>query len=54
MEKYWKEEEEKAAKKKKTASLQKVLIRAFGLEFLFYGLVLAFSEAIRFVCRLNF
>lgn len=49
MEKYWKEEEERAARKKRTPSLQRVLIRAFGLQFLIYGMVLAFSEAIRCV-----
>lgn len=48
MEKFWKEEEEKAFRKKQRPSLQKVLIKAFGLEFLMYGMVLAFSEAIRF------
>ncbi|XP_074025677.1 probable multidrug resistance-associated protein lethal(2)03659 isoform X3 [Leptinotarsa decemlineata] len=47
MEMYWKAEEERAAKKKKKPSLQRVLIKVFGLEFLFYGIVLALSELIR-------
>lgn len=50
LEKNWKEEEERALKKKRKPSLQRVLIKSFGLEFLIYGIVLAFSEAIRFVC----
>lgn len=52
MEKIWKEEEERALRKKQIPSLQRVLVKAFGLEFLLYGIVLAFSEAIRFVIAL--
>lgn len=47
MEKYWKLEEERAAKMKTTPSLMRVLFKLFGWEFMFYGLVLALSEAIR-------
>ncbi|KAF2894430.1 hypothetical protein ILUMI_11737 [Ignelater luminosus] len=44
IEKEWKKEEERAAKANRQPSLRRVLIRAFGLEFLIYGLVLAFTE----------
>ncbi|KAJ8916764.1 hypothetical protein NQ315_013969 [Exocentrus adspersus] len=47
METYWKAEEESVAKAKTTPSLRRVLFRVFGWEFMFYGLVLALSEAIR-------
>ncbi|RZC36194.1 multidrug resistance-associated protein, partial [Asbolus verrucosus] len=47
MEKAWKREEMKAAKAKRTPSLQRVLFKVFGVEFIFYGIVLAVSEAIR-------
>lgn len=40
----WNAEEERAKKEKRTPSLRRVLMRVFGLEFLFYGIVLAFSE----------
>ncbi|XP_018576445.1 probable multidrug resistance-associated protein lethal(2)03659 isoform X2 [Anoplophora glabripennis] len=49
MEKYWNNEEERAAKAKTTPSLQRVLFKVFGLEFMFYGIVLALSEAIRVI-----
>ncbi|CAG9823622.1 unnamed protein product [Phaedon cochleariae] len=47
MEIYWKAEEERAAARKTEPSLQRVLIKVFGWEFLFYGIVLSLSEAIR-------
>ncbi|XP_048519317.1 probable multidrug resistance-associated protein lethal(2)03659 [Dendroctonus ponderosae] len=47
MERYWQEEELRAAGKKAPPSLLRVLIRAFGLEFMFYGVVLFISESIR-------
>lgn len=40
----WKKEEENAKKSKRIPSLRRVLLRVFGLEFMFYGFVLAFSE----------
>lgn len=40
----WNDEVERAKQKKRDPSLRRVLIRVFGWEFLFYGLVLAFSE----------
>ncbi|XP_050313562.1 probable multidrug resistance-associated protein lethal(2)03659 [Anthonomus grandis grandis] len=43
----WREEESRAIKKKTKPSLNKVLWRVFGWEFMFYGLVLFISEAIR-------
>nr|CAI5864657.1 unnamed protein product [Callosobruchus analis] len=49
MERYWKAEEERACRKNTQPSLQRVLIKAFGWEFLFYGIVIFFSESIRFV-----
>nr|CAH7729849.1 unnamed protein product [Callosobruchus chinensis] len=49
MERYWKAEEERACRKNTQPSLQRVLIKAFGWEFLFYGIVLFLSESIRFV-----
>lgn len=49
MERYWKNEEERAAKAKTNPSLQRVLFKVFGLEFMFYGIVLAISEGIRIV-----
>jgi hypothetical protein len=47
MEKAWKAEEVRAMKAKSTPSLQRVLFKVFGVEFIFYGIVLALSEAIR-------
>ncbi|CAH1987637.1 unnamed protein product [Acanthoscelides obtectus] len=47
MESYWKAEEERACRKQKKPSLQRVLIKAFGWELMFYGIVLFLSEAIR-------
>lgn len=47
IEKCWKDEEQRAAKANSVPSLKRVLFRMFGWEFMFYGLVLAFSEAIR-------
>nr|CAH7729851.1 unnamed protein product [Callosobruchus chinensis] len=47
MERYWKAEEERACRKNTQPSLQRVLIKAFGWEFLFYGIVLFLSESIR-------
>nr|CAI5864659.1 unnamed protein product [Callosobruchus analis] len=47
MERYWKAEEERACRKNTQPSLQRVLIKAFGWEFLFYGIVIFFSESIR-------
>lgn len=49
MEKCWKDEEVRATKAKTKPSLQRVLFKVFGWEFMFYGLVLALSEAIRWV-----
>jgi ATP-binding cassette subfamily C (CFTR/MRP) protein 4 len=49
MEKAWKAEEVRAMKAKSTPSLQRVLFKVFGVEFIFYGIVLALSEAIRVV-----
>jgi ATP-binding cassette subfamily C (CFTR/MRP) protein 4 len=49
MEKAWKAEEIRAMKAKSTPSLQRVLFKVFGVEFIFYGIVLALSEAIRVV-----
>lgn len=40
----WKREEEKAKNSNRKPSLGRVLSRVFGLEFMFYGLVLAFAE----------
>ncbi|CAG9769767.1 unnamed protein product [Ceutorhynchus assimilis] len=47
IEKYWKDEETRAAKKNRKPSLGRVLVRSFGWEFMFYGLVLFISEVIR-------
>ncbi|KAJ3655115.1 hypothetical protein Zmor_014255 [Zophobas morio] len=47
MEKAWKAEEIRAAKARSKPSLQRVLFKVFGFEFVFYGIVLALSEAIR-------
>ncbi|KAG5877233.1 hypothetical protein JTB14_025356 [Gonioctena quinquepunctata] len=47
MEMYWKVEEERAAKRKTNPSLQRVLIKVFGLEFCLYGIVLTFTEVVR-------
>ncbi|KAG5877234.1 hypothetical protein JTB14_025356 [Gonioctena quinquepunctata] len=49
MEMYWKVEEERAAKRKTNPSLQRVLIKVFGLEFCLYGIVLTFTEVVRVV-----
>ncbi|KAK9737636.1 ABC transporter transmembrane region [Popillia japonica] len=46
----WRKEEENARKSKRTPSLRRVLIKVFGIEFMFYGIVLAFTE---FAIRLN-
>ncbi|KAK9737635.1 ABC transporter transmembrane region [Popillia japonica] len=46
----WRKEEENARKSKRTPSLRRVLIKVFGIEFMFYGIVLAFTEfAIRMI-----
>lgn len=46
----WKTEGEKAAKSKRKPSLRRVLIKTFGIEFIIYGIVLAFTEIfIRYV-----
>ncbi|XP_066258777.1 ATP-binding cassette sub-family C member 4-like isoform X1 [Euwallacea similis] len=47
IEKCWKVEEMRARKGNRPPSLLRVLIRVFGWEFMFYGLVLFISEAIR-------
>ncbi|XP_066143763.1 probable multidrug resistance-associated protein lethal(2)03659 isoform X2 [Euwallacea fornicatus] len=47
IEKSWKGEEVRARKSNRQPSLLRVLIRVFGWEFMFYGLVLFISEAIR-------
>ncbi|KYB27685.1 probable multidrug resistance-associated protein lethal(2)03659 isoform X2 [Tribolium castaneum] len=47
MEKAWKAEEIKAAKANRKPSLERVLFKVFSFEFVFYGIVLALSEAIR-------
>ncbi|XP_060519010.1 probable multidrug resistance-associated protein lethal(2)03659 isoform X2 [Cylas formicarius] len=47
IERCWREEEQRALKSNRSPSLNRVLIRVFGLEFLFYGIVLFLSEAIR-------
>ncbi|KAG5877236.1 hypothetical protein JTB14_025356 [Gonioctena quinquepunctata] len=49
MEMYWKVEEERAAKRKTNPSLQRVLIKVFGLEFCLYGIVLTFTEVVRII-----
>ncbi|GJQ84115.1 hypothetical protein Trydic_g12088 [Trypoxylus dichotomus] len=40
----WRKEEERAKKLQKTPSLRRVLIKVFGFEFMFFGIVLAFIE----------
>ncbi|KAF5283712.1 hypothetical protein FQR65_LT13747 [Abscondita terminalis] len=40
----WIKEVENAAKSKRTPSLRRVLIKTFGLEFFFYGLILMLTE----------
>ncbi|KAF5287553.1 hypothetical protein FQA39_LY15882 [Lamprigera yunnana] len=40
----WKREVENATKSNRTPSLRRVLVKAFGLEFFIYGLVLTLSE----------
>lgn len=49
MEKAWKAEERRILKKPtKSPSLHRVLWKVFGFEFIFYGIVLALSEATRY------
>ncbi|KRT78583.1 ABC transporter ATP-binding protein, partial [Oryctes borbonicus] len=46
----WRKEEERAKRLQKPPSLRRVLIKVFGFEFMFYGIVLAFTEfAIRMI-----
>ncbi|XP_056646549.1 probable multidrug resistance-associated protein lethal(2)03659 [Diorhabda sublineata] len=47
LENYWKQEEQRAKKNETQPSLQKVLLKTFGWEYLFLGIILVIAEAVK-------